>query len=273
MSPLRCESPGDEERRREFDEGLAGRKGARRRGGDSDFFDGSGEFQNPFAGFDRDPFFRPDRGGGPRRGFHFTDPFEMFNHVFDDPMRPAGGGRHQSRHTPSSSGRGYPSSDPFFARDPFASDPFFSGPMMGGMGGMFGGMGMGSMSHMMSSHMNSMNSMMSHAQMHGYGGMSQQQMMGDGNGSFNFSSSSYVDASGGGGGQRKSASRSTRTVILNGVSTTVTERTVVHPDGRVESHIEAMSGNPDERRRLSQPDNSRPALEQGGDDRRKTRRR
>lgn len=247
---------GDEERRREFDEG--------RRGGDSDFLDGSGGFRNPFAGFDRDPFSRPffgaDRGDGPRQGFHFTDPFEMFNHVFGE-MRRGGGGHHQSRHT-SSSGRGDPFSDPFFSRDPFASDPFFSGPLMGG-GGMFGGMG--SMGQMMSSHMDSMNLMMS--QMHG--GMSQQQIMGGGNGSFNFATSSYSSGVGG----RQSVSRSTRTSIVNGVRTTVTERTVVHPDGRVERHVETAGGNPDERRRLPQPGSSRPALGQGGDDRRRTRRR
>ena len=259
MSPLRIK--GDEERRREFDEGLAG---AARRGGDhSDFFDGSGEFRNPFSGFDPDPlshpFFGEGRGGGPRRGFHFTDPFEMFNHVFGD---------RQNRHA-SSSDRGDPFSDPFFARDPFSSDPFFSGPssgpMMGGIGGgMFGGMG--SMRQMMSSHMNSMDSMMSHM----HGGISRQQIMGGGNGSFNFSSSSF---SSGGVGGRQSVSRSTKTSIVNGVRTTVTERTVVHPDGRVERHVETVGGNPDERRSLPQPDSSRPALEQGGDIRRITRRR
>ena len=33
-------------------------------------------------------------------------------------------------------------------------------------------------------------------------------------------------------------STSTRTTVINGVRKTVTERTVVHPDGRVERHVD-----------------------------------
>ncbi|KAL3806845.1 hypothetical protein ACHAXA_008233 [Cyclostephanos tholiformis] len=82
------------------------------------------------------------------------------------------------------------------------------------------------------------------SQMH-HRGMSQMQRGmssttgGGGNGglitsSFGSSSSSFH----GGGGGGRSVSTSTRTTVINGVRKTVTERTVVHPDGRVERHVE-----------------------------------
>mmetsp|Transcript_6030 Transcript_6030/g.12612 ORF Transcript_6030/g.12612 Transcript_6030/m.12612 type:complete len:83 (+) Transcript_6030:615-863(+) len=52
-----------------------------------------------------------------------------------------------------------------------------------------------------------------------------------------------MSSSFGGGGGGQSISTSTRTTIVNGVRTTVTERTVVHPDGRVERHVETNGAN------------------------------
>lgn len=107
---------------------------------------------------------------------------------------------------------------------------------------------------MMSSHFGMMNSMMSQ--------MDSQSLMNNGSASFFTSSTS---SSGRGGGQ--SVSTSTRTTIVNGVRQTVTERTVVHPDGRVERHVET-SGN-ENHEALPAP-SSRPAI--GYDDRRSRRR-
>ena len=81
---------------------------------------------------------------------------------------------------------------------------------------------------MMSQMMNSMHSNI-HDSIHN------QQLMGGGGGmSSSFFSSSSSSHHGGGRGQ--SVSTSTRTTIVNGVRQTVTERTITHPDGRVERH-------------------------------------
>ena len=93
-----------------------------------------------------------------------------------------------------------------------------------------------------------MNSMMS--QMHSgsmMGGFDQHQRLMQGNNggrsgmgsSFNFTSSSSSSSNfNHGGGGHQTVSTSTRSTIVNGVRKTVTERTVVHPDGRVERHVE-----------------------------------
>ncbi|KAL3799763.1 hypothetical protein HJC23_010413 [Cyclotella cryptica] len=200
-----------------------------------------------------DPFF--SSFGGMRNGsrssrnrptdFHFMDPFELFNQFFSDEMDHMSGQRRnssRSRHV-----------DP--VESFFGSDPFFSS-------------GFGGASHMMSRHfdmMNSMSSMMS--QMDGgsmFGGFESPMISNGGHGaSYHFSSSS----SSGRGGSR-SVSTSTRTTIVNGVRTTVTERTVVHPDGRVERHVESTGG---ENPALPSSSGNRPAI--GYDDGRGRRRR
>ena len=137
--------------------------------------------------------------------------------------------------------------DPFFSssnhNDPF-SDPFFSSGGFGG-GSLFGS---GGLHQMMSGHFGMMNSMMS--QMHSgsmMGGFDQHQRLMQGNNggrsgmgsSFNFTSSSSSSSNfNHGGGGHQTVSTSTRSTIVNGVRKTVTERTVVHPDGRVERHVE-----------------------------------
>lgn len=171
--------------------------------------------------------------------FHFMDPFELFNQFFSDEMDSNGNGRSQSRSSRNSS-RGSRSRSAFDNDPFFGSDPFFS-PGFG-------------RSSMMSSHFGMMNSMMSQ--------MDSQSLMNNGSASFFTSSTS---SSGRGGGQ--SVSTSTRTTIVNGVRQTVTERTVVHPDGRVERHVET-SGN-ENHEALPAP-SSRPAI--GYDDRRSRRR-
>lgn len=203
---------GDEARRGEYDS----QQQSERRG-------------HRFEGMFNDPFF--SSFGGMRNGsrssrnrptdFHFMDPFELFNQFFSDEMAQMNGqqsssSRFRTRHE-----------DPMESF--FGSDPFFSS-------------GFGGASHMMSRHfdmMNSMNSMMS--QMHSgsmFGGFDSQMISNGGQGaSYHFSSSS---ASGRGGS--RSVSTSTRTTIVNGVRTTVTERTVVHPDGTVERHVDTTGG-------------------------------
>lgn len=172
-------------------------------------------------GFDRDAFAMGDPffdSFGMRSGrhhnafdeFHFMDPFELFNRFFSDEMDQMNGNQRQRS---SRSSRSAFNHDPFFD-----SDPFFSG---------FGG------GSMMSRHfgmMNEMNNLMMNSQR---SMIDNQQMMSGG--SFYSSSSSSRGAG-------QSVSTSTRTTIVNGVRTTVTERTIVHPDGRVERHVESSGG-------------------------------
>mmetsp|Transcript_13641 Transcript_13641/g.29563 ORF Transcript_13641/g.29563 Transcript_13641/m.29563 type:complete len:363 (+) Transcript_13641:127-1215(+) len=250
---------GDEGRRREHDESLRQNQQQRRHGGSSRGSDDIGGFDlNSFSMFN-DPFFsspfpfggRRSRGAGGGRpshsDFHFTDPFELFEQFFADEM----GHRGQRQHSSRSSGRA----------DPFASDPFFSSHASP-----FGG---GGLSRMMSAHSSMMDSMMS--QMHSssgsmFGGFNEQQLMrSSGNGSGSFMSS--FSSSGGGGHQ--SVSTSTRTTIINGVRTTVKERTVVHPDGRVDRHVETIEGDGNDAGRL--PSVNHPAIDYG--DGRRSRRR
>ena len=220
----------DETRRQEYDAEQQQGSQSSRRGRD------------PFS-MNGDPFFssfgmRNSRRRSAFDEFHFMDPFELFNQFFSDEMDSNGNGRSQSRSSRNSS-RGSRSRSAFDNDPFFGSDPFFS-PGFG--------------SSMMSSHFGMMNSMMSQ--------MDSQSLMNNGSASFFTSSTS---SSGRGGGQ--SVSTSTRTTIVNGVRQTVTERTVVHPDGRVERHVET-SGN-ENHEALPAP-SSRPAI--GYDDRRSRRR-
>ncbi|KAL3788699.1 hypothetical protein ACHAW5_010562 [Stephanodiscus triporus] len=241
----------DEGRRREHDEGVRQQRRRARQGGGG-MGSGSGcdprgrhgfgypAGHDPFAAFDH-PFFSSSSS---RSDFHFTDPFRLFEQFFAEEAgnrHGLGGGGRRRQGRDAQSSRTTPSADATFF-SPFSSssvdhpfsDPFFSsGGMMGGGGGSpFG---------MMSAHFDGMNAMMSrmhHGMLMMGGGQS---MMGGGNNatsnvggrvSSSFGSSSASIRGGG------SVSTSTRTTVINGVRKTVTERTVVHPDGRVERHVE-----------------------------------
>jgi len=175
-------------------------------------FGGGSLFDDPFFA---SPFGRRQRGSG-SHNVQFTDPFEMFERFFQEELghNRTNNGRSGSR---SSSQR----------MDPF-SDPFFSS--MGGTGFF------GNASQMSASHFGMANSLMSQMSM-------QQQQFGSGNsgGNSSYSFTSSSSSSGFGGGQ--SVSTSTRTTIVNGVKQTVTERTVRHPDGRVERFIDSSGGD------------------------------
>ncbi|KAL7493821.1 hypothetical protein ACHAWT_002644 [Skeletonema menzelii] len=230
----------DEGRRREYDYELMQRDNShhsqqqsyhqqQQRGHHDDFF-GGGMFGGGSL-FD-DPFFASSFGGRRKRGSdshaQFTDPFELFERFFEEDLG-------HNRTSRSSSQR----------MDPF-SDPFFSS--MGG--GIFG-----NASQISASHFGMADSLMS--QMSMFGNQQQQRFGSTNNGghsSYSFTSSS--SSSGFGGGQ--SISTSTRTTIVNGVKQTVTERTVVHPDGRVERYIDSSEGDSGRIASVNQP-----ALESG----------
>ena len=202
---------------------------------------------------------------------HFTDPFDLFERVFGEEFGLRGnamgyGHRHSglADHR-SSSGVSRSAGSSSSRKDPF-DDPFFtnSGSSMMGMGGigMMGGGGsmMDEMSQM-SQRMDAMHQSMmgsfhssfgshasnSHAHASSIGHHHQQHQhmshhgagFGSAGGHSSFSSSFNVSSSSGfgggagfGGGQLVSTSTTTR--IINGVQETITERTVVYPDGRVE---------------------------------------
>mmetsp|Transcript_11347 Transcript_11347/g.17072 ORF Transcript_11347/g.17072 Transcript_11347/m.17072 type:complete len:311 (+) Transcript_11347:203-1135(+) len=221
---------GDEGRRREYDYESMQRDNSRRsqqqqqyqqqqqqRGHHDDFFGGGGMFGGSL--FD-DPFFASSFGRRKRGSdshVQFTDPFELFERFFQDEL---GHNRTDSRGGSRSSSQ---------RMDPF-SDPFFSS-----MGGGF----FGNASQMSSSHFGMADSLMSQMSMFGN---QQQQQFGRGNGghsSYSFTSSS--SSSGLGGGQ--SISTSTRTTMVNGVKQTVIERTVIHPDGRVDRYVDSSEGD------------------------------
>lgn len=221
-----------------------------------------------------DPFNHPFvRGDGSSSGsMHghpgFTDPFDLFERVFGEEFGGLGS-RSSFRHSSSSSSRRHGSSaSSRRSADPF-DDPFFSSSgLMGGLGTRGGGME--SMMSRMSRQMDAMSSMMDvHRQSMmggGTGGSMGSNMMGGGqhsnqsrqlsqrtsvagggdgfhsasSSSFSMSSSSIGGGFGGGG---QSVSTSTTTRMVNGVQETVTERTVVHPDGRVERHVERSGGS------------------------------
>ncbi len=218
----------DEGRRREYDHESMQRDNSHhsqqqyqqqqyQRGHHDDFF-GGGMFGGSM--FD-DPFFASPFGRrkhGSDSHVQFTDPFEMFERFFQEEL-----GHNRTN------GRGNGSRSSSQRMDPF-SDPFFSS-----MGGGF----FGNASQMSASHFGMGNSLMSQMSMFG----NQQQQFGSsnsgGHSSYSFTSSS--SSSGFGGGQ--SISTSTRTTIVNGVKQTVTERTVMHPDGRVERFIDSSGGD------------------------------
>lgn len=185
--------------------------------------------------FDRGPFSMHDTFFGSfgmrnSRRHHsafdeFMDPFELFNQFFSNEMD-----LNDRRNGSSRSSR---------SRSAFDDDLFFSG---------FG------RSSMMSTHlgmMDEMNSMIN--QMHSSSIFNTQQSM---NGGSFFSSS----RSSSNRGRSQSISTSTRTTMINGVRTTVTERTVVRPDGRVEHHVETTGGGQNE----PLPSSSRRAIEYDG---------
>ena len=224
------------------------------------------------------PFFR--RGGvGGMHSQNFTDPFDLFERVFGEEFGRAGRSSSSSfRNRPSSSSSRHGSSRtgrhastthsttsrPSSRRDPF-DDPFFSSSgVMGGLGARGGGMEgmmsrmsrqMDAMSNMMDMHHRSMGSMMGgtgtsmggHASQRSqrsrrHGSMLSNSAAGDeGFSSYSVSSSSF--GGGGFGGNGRSESTSTTTRIVNGVQETVTERTVIHPDGRMERHVQHSSSN------------------------------
>lgn len=208
-------------------------------------------FHEMSRGMFSDPFFASSFGR--RSHFQFTDPFELFERFFEEEMMM--GTHHHNHSNRSSSGRGGGSSfhsHSSSSSSPF-SDPFFSSSM-GSMGGGF----FGSASQMSRSHFGMADSLMSQMSMFGGHNQQQQQFMNgsDGGGQSSYSFTSSSSSSGFGGGQ--SISTSTRTTIVNGVKKTVTERTVVHPDGRVERYVDS-----------SEQDSGRPALE--SNDRRRLR--
>ncbi|KAL7536014.1 hypothetical protein ACHAXR_010956, partial [Thalassiosira sp. AJA248-18] len=183
---------GDEERRRNYDEGIQQQRhqqqqqqqqqrqqgrGQHRGSSSRGFDDNAGSFgHDPLFSMFNDPFFSSSFGGGMSHGnsgrssrssFHFMDPFDLFEQVFAEEM-----GHHHRQHNSHSSGR----------MDPFSSDPFFSSgdPFSSSRGSMFGGGGMNQMmTGMMSGHFNMMNSMMSQTQ-GGFGGFHQELMTGGG---------------------------------------------------------------------------------------------
>lgn len=228
----------DEGRRREYDYESMQRDNSRhshhhhhhqqqqQRGHQDDFFGGAmfggSLFDDPF--FASSPFGRRKRGSDSH--VQFTDPFEMFERFFQEEL-----GGHNSRTT---NGRGGSRSSSSSQRmDPF-SDPFFSSSMGGGF--------FGNASQMSANHFGMADSLMSQMSMFGNQQQHQQQFGSSNNGghsSYSFTSSS--SSSGFGGGQ--SVSTSTRTTIVNGVKQTVTERTVMHPDGRVERFIDSSGGD------------------------------
>lgn len=118
----------------------------------------------------------------------------------------------------------------------------------------------------MSRHFDRMNQEMNSMMMQSHHrSMFDNSMFAEGN-SLHFTSSS----SGRRGGSSQSVSTCTRTTIVNGVRTTVTERTVVHPDGRVERHVEQQQQQQQQREALPSSSSSRRAI--GYEDRRSRRR-
>jgi curved DNA-binding protein CbpA len=220
---------GDENRRREFDAQQQKRESGR----------GASSFSR------HDSFFSARHSPLVDEHFDFMDPFDLFNRFFSH-ERNSTSHRGGNNNGQSSSNR-FKSS--FFDDDPFFnSDPFFSG---------FGRSSMSRHFDRMNQEMNSI--MQSHHRMF------DNSMFGEGN-STHFTSSSSLGRRGGNG---QSVSTCTRTTIVNGVRTTVTERTVVHPDGRVERHVEQQQQQ-QQREALPSSSSSRRAI--GYEERRSRRR-
>lgn len=244
----------DEGRRREYDFESTQHQQHQRNGDNhsrqQQYQQHGGDHDDFFGGMFNDPFFASSFGR--RSHFQFTDPFELFERFFEEEMM--GTHHHNHNNRSSSSGRGggssFHSHSSSSSSSPF-SDPFFSSSMGSMGGGLFG-----NANQMRRSHFGMADSLMSQMSMFGGHNQNQQQFMsgsngGGGHSSYSFTSSS--SSSGFGGGQ--SISTSTRTTIVNGVKKTVTERTVVHPDGRrrVERYVDS-----------SEQDSGRPALESNG---------
>jgi curved DNA-binding protein CbpA len=201
--------------------------------------------QHNRRGFDRSSLFSRHDSFFARQSafmdeqFHFMDPFDLFNRFFSEE-----GNSNRNANGHSSRVR-----SAFFDDDPFFNSDPFSG---------FG------RSSIMSRHFGMMNEMNSMMQSHR--SMFDNRMLGENS---HYSSSSL------GRGNSQSVSTCMRTTIVNGVRTTVTERTVVHPDGRVERHVETSSGGQQQQQRhealpSSSSSSSRQAI--GYDDRRGRRR-
>ena len=151
-----------------------------------------------------------------------------------------------------------------------ASDPFFNDPFFSGSGSLFS-QGSG-LNQMMSNSFNMMNSMSSQMQMNSsrslFGGFDQQSMSsmaggsGFGGGAYNCISTSSSSSSNRGGARHQSISTSTRTTVVNGVRQTVHERTITHPDGRVERQVTTEGGN--DLGRISSSSNQHAALNYDG---------
>lgn len=194
----------DEDARQKYDESL--KSGGFRANAQ---YGRASHHHDPFA---NDPFFRRSRG------MHtgFTDPFELFEQVFREEFGMGGFGS-SGRSRSSRSGMRSPFDDPFFS-DPFGSmdeSPF------GMMDRMMGRRHQSAPFGMMEQMMHQMNS---HVSKPSLGGRSKS------------TSYSYSSSSMGGIGARESVS--TTTQIINGQRQTVTERTVIRPDGSVERHVE-----------------------------------
>jgi DnaJ family protein B protein 6 len=234
----------DEGRRREYDFESTQHQQHQRNGDNhsrqQQYQQHGGDHDDFFGGMFNDPFFASSFGR--RSHFQFTDPFELFERFFEEEMM----GTHHHNHNNRSSSSGRRGGSSFHSHSPSSSSPF-SDPWF-----------FGNANQMSRSHFGMADSLMSQMSMFGGHNQHQQQFMsgsngGGGHSSYSFTSSS--SSSGFGGGQ--SISTSTRTTIVNGVKKTVTERTVVHPDG-VERYVDS-----------SEQDSGRPALE--SNDRRRLR--
>lgn len=225
----------DEALRGEYDAGRQ-RRGADWGGTGGGVHEGAAPGTDPFD----DPFFGgmgdfggmifSRRGRGEVRQRHqFHDPFEVFERVFGQEFGTPSSFRQGSSHGHGGRNRGDPFDDPFFT----SSGGGFGGGGMGMGGGLADSFGM--MDSMMSSmhqQMNNMHQRMNDMHQHHHQSMLEQQ-------SFHRSSSSSRSSSiCGQSGMRQSIST---TQIVNGKRQTVTERTVVRPDGTVEKFVETST--------------------------------
>ena len=227
----------DENRKREFDlygrmendpSNVPSRDARQHHASTSGFHNGFHHHQQQHFGEDPfESFFFNRRPAG------FRDPFELFRQVFQDHEDFFSDSFHHPGSTRQHQQQQQQQRNDMFPPDPFMNDPFFSSPFgsMGGGGSMFGGGlfgGGGGLASSMSRQMHLMNSM--HQNMHHGGPSSMHQS--------SFSSSGSASS----GAMRESVSTSTR--IINGKRQTVTKRTIMRPDGSVETHTET-SGDDD----------------------------
>mmetsp|Transcript_13871 Transcript_13871/g.32372 ORF Transcript_13871/g.32372 Transcript_13871/m.32372 type:complete len:318 (+) Transcript_13871:194-1147(+) len=172
-------------------------------------------------------------GGGGGDGFHFHDPFEIFNRVFREEFGRHNGGGMGAFHN------GFPGSHS--QRSPFVASPFpfMGGGMMGPGGGspfddpfFSGGMGnpMRAQSH---------NNSLFGGGFGGFGGDPFAMLNGGGmNGGTTTSSFTTSSSTSGMGGNGVSTSTSTTTRIVNGRRQTVRETVIRKADGTVERRVE-----------------------------------